>query len=49
MKDTKHISIVIKPEILNQLNDSDANKSKLIDRLLTEHFENKNRQKATFK
>lgn len=48
MKDSKHISIVLNPDILKQLDESDYNKSKLIDGLLTQYFKNKNRQKATF-
>jgi len=48
MKDSKHISIAIDPNILKQLDEGNYNKSKLVDSLLTEHFKNKNRQKANF-
>ena len=48
MKESKHISIALDPDILKQLEDSNYNKSKLIDKLLSEHFKNKNRQKANF-
>jgi hypothetical protein len=48
MKDNKHISISINPDILNLLDEGNYNKSKLVDSLLTEYFKNKNRQKANF-
>jgi len=48
MKDNKHISIAIDPDIIKLLDKGDYNKSKLIDGLLTKYFKNKNRQKATF-
>lgn len=37
--DQKKISIALSHEILKQLEDGNYNKSKLIDSLLTEHFE----------
>jgi hypothetical protein len=48
MKESKHISIAISPEILKKLDESEYNKSKLIDKLLTDYFKNKNRLKANF-
>ena len=42
MKDSKHISVALTPEIIKQLEDGKYNKSKLIDSLLTEHFEKNN-------
>jgi hypothetical protein len=48
MKENKHISVVLDPIILKKLNDSNFNKSKLIEKLLSEYFKNKNRQKANF-
>ena len=47
-KESKHISIAIDPSILKKLDEGNYNKSKLVDSLLTEYFENKNRQKANF-
>ena len=46
MKDFKHISIAISPELMKLLEDGKYNKSKLIDSLLTEHF---NQKKTTKK
>jgi hypothetical protein len=41
MKDSKHISVALSPEIIKKLEDGNYNKSKLIDSLLTKHFEKK--------
>ena len=35
------ITLALSPEILNKLEEGDYNKSKLIDKLLTKHFEKK--------
>lgn len=45
MKDNKIIGISLSPEIIKQLEDSNYNKSKLIDSLLTEYFKNKKEEK----
>ncbi len=37
----KHISIALNREILKKLEESNFNKSKFIDSLLTEYFKNK--------
>lgn len=37
----KKISIAITPELLNKLDEGKFNKSKLIDSLITKHFEKK--------
>jgi hypothetical protein len=46
MKDNKIIGIALSPEIIKQLEDSNYNKSKLIDSLLTEHFKKENEKKS---
>lgn len=39
MKEDKNIiNVVVTPEILKKLNEGNYNKSKLVDTLLTEHF-----------
>jgi len=38
MEDIKKITVALSPEIIKQLEDGKYNKSKLIDSLLTEHF-----------
>lgn len=39
MKEDKNIiNVVVTPEILKKLNEGNYNKSKLVDSLLTEHF-----------
>jgi hypothetical protein len=43
--DQKKISVALSPEVLKQLEDSNYNKSKLIDSLLTEHFKKENEKK----
>lgn len=48
MKESKHISVALTPEVIKSLDEGKYNKSKLIGSLLTEHFKNKNRQKANF-
>jgi hypothetical protein len=53
MVDIKKISVALSPEILKQLEDGNYNKSRLIDSLLTEHFNkqkiiNKIRTSTTF-
>lgn len=45
MKDSKHISVALSPEIMKQLEEGNYNKSKLIDSLLTEHFKKKKKTK----
>ena len=45
MKDSKHISVALSPEIIKLLEDGNYNKSKLIDSLLTEHFNKKKKNK----
>jgi hypothetical protein len=42
MTDKKKISVALSPEILNQLEEGKYNKSKLIDSLLSEHFNKEN-------
>lgn len=37
-KELKSITIALSPEIINELDRGDYNKSKLIDKLLTEYF-----------
>ena len=44
MKDSKIISVALTPEIIKQLEDGKYNKSKLIDSLLTEHFDKKKKK-----
>lgn len=39
MKEPKKISVALSPEVIKQLEDGKYNKSKLIDSLLTKHFE----------
>jgi hypothetical protein len=42
MKDKKeyeHITIALSPQVLKKLDEGEYNKSKLIDRLLTEYFQ----------
>lgn len=39
MEGFKKITVALSPEIIKQLEDGKYNKSKLIDSLLTEHFE----------
>ncbi len=45
MKDIKKITISLSPEIIKQLEDGNYNRSKLIDLLLTEHFNIKKEKK----
>lgn len=44
--DQKKISVALSPEILEQLEDGNYNKSKLIDLLLTEHFKKESEKKS---
>jgi len=44
MKEPKKISVALSPEVIKLLEDGKYNKSKLIDSLLTEHF-NKDKKK----
>ena len=41
MSDKSKISIAISPELIKQLEEGNYNKSKLIDYLLTKHFQKK--------
>lgn len=44
-KELKKISVALSPEILKKLEEGNYNKSKLIDSLLTEHFDKENKLK----
>lgn len=44
MKEKKHISIVLDPEILKKLDEGKFNRSKLIDSLLVEYFKKQNKK-----